>query len=471
MKPGKKKRWFGMLVAAAVVAGCSDSSSPERVDAAVMPDAGRPDGPMLDRQAVEDRGRDRVTVDRSAVPDRKVAGRRHLVMAGGGLSSKNDEVYGAVVKLAGGKGKAAIGVITAASIPESKDPKAGTQDAYNSRANGAYYLTLFATYGARASWIPVDLDRIKANGDPKVVSLVNKMSGFFIGGGDQSRLVTCFKTGAGRDSPVLAAIRRRFLAGAVVGGTSAGTAILSGVPMVTGGESYEAVVHGAKTKPDPTMSYELTYDPNGGFGLFSAGPVDTHFSVRGRQGRLIRLASDLKKPWAVGVEEDTAAVVTLSGTNGVSIEAVGEGGVQVFDLSAASRRSGSAWGLDGVLMSYLTRGDRLDLPRGLFVPASWKTKLAGREYYLSPMATSTDVFSSPRNLSGGSRKTAYAFVKLATRLIDHQSATSARGLSHETGPQVEVVLTRDPKTERFQGYLAKKNYYAFFRLRVDVGVR
>jgi len=100
-------------------------------------------------------------------PSFAVAG-KSLVLVGGGLQDNNAAVYDKIVALAGGRGVARIGIITAASIPESQDPDAGTPEASNARANGEYYAALFKnTYGAAdAQWIPIDLDTISNNAAP-----------------------------------------------------------------------------------------------------------------------------------------------------------------------------------------------------------------------------------------------------------------------------------------------------------------
>ena len=46
--------------------------------------------------------------------------------------------------------------------------------------------------------------------------------------------------------------------------------------------------------------------------MFNLGYVDTHFGVRGRQGRLSALAgwlSSLKIKWGFGIDENTALIV------------------------------------------------------------------------------------------------------------------------------------------------------------------
>jgi len=62
------------------------------------------------------------------------------------------------------------------------------------------------------------------------------MNGIFFGGGDQTRLVTCFIGPDGKDTPVLQVIRKNFNSNfTTIGGTSAGTMIQVSVPMITGG--------------------------------------------------------------------------------------------------------------------------------------------------------------------------------------------------------------------------------------------
>ena len=65
-----------------------------------------------------------------------------LLLIGGGLKDDNAAIYQKLIQLAGGSGQARIGVITAASIPESEDPDAGTPEARNARSNGEFYAAL-----------------------------------------------------------------------------------------------------------------------------------------------------------------------------------------------------------------------------------------------------------------------------------------------------------------------------------------
>ncbi|WP_410816278.1 hypothetical protein [Micromonospora sp. 050-3] len=150
-----------------------------------------------------------------------------LVLVGGGLADDNAAIYGDIVRLAGGAGKARIGIFTAAAPAPSEDPDADTPDCNNSVCNGDYYAKLFRSYGvADAQWIPIDLDRPEAAQDPAVVKQINSMTGFFFGGGDQYRYVTTMTRGdAQRDT----AARRSGTSAAKAPAATATTSTRSGI--------------------------------------------------------------------------------------------------------------------------------------------------------------------------------------------------------------------------------------------------
>jgi cyanophycinase len=396
---------------------------------------------------------------------------KKLVLVGGGLKDDNVAVYNKIVELAGGAGVAKIGIITAASIPESQDPNAGTANASNARANGLYYANLFkTTYGALdAQWIPIDLDTINNNASSSVVNQLNGMTGFFFGGGDQSRLVTCFFLTNRTASPALTAIKNRFAAGAVVAGSSAGTAIQNAAPMITGGESYDALRYGSHSSISSTYPDDLSYDALGGFGLFNYGLIDTHFSERGRQGRIVRLASDRSKTVAFGVDENTALVVRDADTPNVKMNVIGQNGVFIFDLSAATLGTGSSWSISGVKATYLTNGDAYNPSSKTPTVASFKTNLAGRELYATAVTPTRDIFSSPNNSGSNGRLNPREFVRVSTDLFDSRSS-STTGQTYETTSRYEVKMTKSSAfgSVGYQGKVGSVNYYSYKNLRVDM---
>ncbi|MFD3935488.1 cyanophycinase [Streptomyces sp. NPDC058611] len=366
--------------------------------------------------------------------------RGSLVLVGGGLKDDNTQVYGEIIKRAGGA-KARIGVLTASSIPASQDPDADDpENCSNSACNGAYYAGLFIKHGAAdAQWIPIDLDHI-ANADSEaVVAQVNSMTGFFFGGGDQYRYVTTLLHGAAHtDSKVLAAIRAKLAAGAVVSGSSAGAQIASGADMVTGGDSYRALRDGSSPGyfEDPGR---LGYLPEGGFGFLRSGLVDTHTGAYGREGRALRLAADTGHDRVYALEENTALVVDAPGTPREALTVLGPHGVAVLDLRhARARQTDGGWSLTGGRYTYLTDGDRYDARLRLASPAPGKRPLVPRGN--EPVAANNDAFYSVAN-AGGS---AYSLRSTARALAQTRAQRTATATTFESGPRFTVTLSKTP---------------------------
>jgi cyanophycinase len=367
-------------------------------------------------------------VHATTTPDRP---RGTVLMIGGALSDGNAEIYREIVARAGGP-RARIGVITAASLPPSQDPAAGTPSAANSVTNGRFYVDILKRYGAGAAqWLPIDLDHPGAADDPKVAREAVSMTGFVFGGGDQYRLITTLlHGGAHTDSRVLAAIRARYAAGGLVAGTSAGAQIQSGPDMVTGGASYQALRDGSHTGyfDDDTLLADL---PAGGFGLFGDGLIDTHFSANGRLGRAVRLAADTGHQRVFGLDPDTALEAA-----GGSLRVLGRHGVSVLDLRDATTavREGH-WSISGVRWTYLTDG-------AVYDPAGWTFQMPARTPRLKPADRAAaspvqDIFDSSANDQKGFRLTHAA--------LDLAGAGRSRvllGVTYEIDPVFTVALRK-----------------------------
>lgn len=259
------------------------------------------------------------------------AGAQSLVVIGGGL--EDPAIYDRIIALAGGPEKARVGVLTAGSAT----PEDG----------GRFYVDAFAARGAAAEWLPLTARAPGAADDAALAERARGCNVIFLGGGDQRRYTRTLLRRGG-DTALMRAIREVLAAGGVVAGTSAGAAALVVAPMVTGGESWDALARPRK----------LTDRRRGGLGLFRFGLIDTHFAERGRQGRLIRLAARRQVPLAFGVDEDTALVVTGALGPRPAMEVVGRGGVSVFDLTGARASRRGRFRIDNVRSHYLTAGDR-----------------------------------------------------------------------------------------------------------------
>lgn len=187
-----------------------------------------------------------------------------------------------------------------------------------------------------------------------IINEIKNADGLFINGGDQSLTLKAFIKNDGSDSEILTLIKNKLQDGKfIVGGTSAGTAVMSGgifsnknLPMITNGQSNTAIVRGAKKDQLPIegcqksnqcdidlLNDDLTYRSMGGLGLFKWGILDTHFSERGRQGRLAQLTLGTSSSFAFGVDEATALVVRNLNGEEPSFNVIGQGGVFIIENS------------------------------------------------------------------------------------------------------------------------------------------
>lgn len=145
--------------------------------------------------------------------------------------------------------------------------------------------------------------------EKKPVEQVQRANLIWIGGGDQNRLMKAL-AGTG----VIEAIRKRYRDGAVVGGTSAGAAVMSKI-MITGGGDSEVIRAGSTETAE-------------GLGLWPKAIVDQHFVKRKRFNRLASAVLDHPELTGVGIDESTAVIV-----RGKKVEVVGESVVVLLTKS------------------------------------------------------------------------------------------------------------------------------------------
>ena len=197
--------------------------------------------------------------------------------------------------------------------------------------------------------------------DPELVERLGAATGIFMTGGNQLKLssVIC---GTPFGEAILAAHKR----GVTVGGTSAGASIQSShmVAFGTGGAT-----------PKQRMTQVAA-----GLGLLAGCVVDQHFDQRNRYGRLLMIVAQSPHLLGIGVDEDTAAVITHD--TGVPVLGVsGRGAVTIFDAAqmvsnAHEAKRNSPILASGVVLHVLPAGSyfalttRTLLPREAVVDAS-----------------------------------------------------------------------------------------------------
>jgi len=180
---------------------------------------------------------------------------------------------------------------------------------------GPRYERIFTELGASAATALPFFDRADAE-KPALLATLEEASGVFFTGGNQLRIATTL--GGTQAAKV---IRRMNAAGLVVGGTSAGAAILP----------EHMIAHGRGGSTPIAGMVQLSP----GLGLTNRVVIDQHFRQRDRLGRL--LAALAYNPFAIGLglDEDTAAFI--SPDNVLHVE--GSGAVTVVDVSGLEHSS------------------------------------------------------------------------------------------------------------------------------------
>lgn len=189
-----------------------------------------------------------------------------LVICGGGRLPGS--VHDRFMELAGGPRARIVVVPTAGSDAVLRDVAAS--------------LDLWRSRGATSVHLLHTRSRVEAD-DPAFSRLLNEATGVWLGGGNQSRLSESYV-----DTEVERRLKGVLDRGGVIGGTSAGAAIMTRV-MIVGGRARAIAGRG--------------------FDLLPGSVVDQHFLKRDRLGRLLGLLEAHPDLVGFGIDEGTALVL------------------------------------------------------------------------------------------------------------------------------------------------------------------
>jgi cyanophycinase len=186
------------------------------------------------------------------------------------------------------------------------------------------------------------ITREEAN-DPALAAQLHTATGIFMTGGNQLRLSSVVGgTALGR------MIVERHRHGVIVAGTSAGASAIS---------SHMVAFGTSGTTPKQRMT-----QMSAGLGLLPGVIIDQHFEQRNRIGRLLALIAQSPALLGMGVDEDTAALVSPSGL----LEVIGNGSVTILDpakleTDAYEAKRHRPIMISGVVLHSLPAGYRFDL--------------------------------------------------------------------------------------------------------------
>jgi cyanophycinase len=272
------------------------------------------------------------------------------------------------------------------------------------------YDALFRKLGAAEVLAVRPESRADAH-DPALSDLVDASTGVFMTGGNQLKL-----SGIVCGTPLGDAIVQAHRRGAVVAGTSAGASIQSS-HMVAFGSG------GATAKQRMTQVAA-------GLGLVRSAVIDQHFDQRNRYGRLLMIVAQSPQLLGIGVDEDTAAVVTHLGEQEL-LRVVGRGSVTVFDpaqvvTNAHEAQRSSPLLVSGVVLHMLPAGSVFDLTRRRLVPAE---PTVSAEDALEVAAAQHDLRSMARDIAA-----ADASPTALRRRLSRTTGARHHPSPHEDGP-------------------------------------
>jgi len=229
------------------------------------------------------------------------------------------------------------------------------------RTSGAdgYNDYLYSTIGGCDSVETLMVTSVAFANDPYVVWAVSHAEGIFIAGGDQSTYLANWKGTA-----LQTALQQAWNRGAVIGGTSAGLAVLGAWSFA----AYQGSVVSSEALAnpyDPLVSLEkdfLAYPP------LARVITDSHFFQRDRMGRLVTFVARIEQDgWGdpvlgMGIDEQTALVV---GPNQVG-SVLGTGKVHLVESNGKPSQCAAGQPLvyAGLTSRKLSAGDTVQLPAG-----------------------------------------------------------------------------------------------------------
>lgn len=247
----------------------------------------------------------------------------------GGVQTK--EIIKKFVELAGGENAKIIIV-----------PNAGSRPVLNSQRQQKE----FAEFGAKSDYLI--FTRESADSDSNLAKMDWANAVFFLGG-DQSDLT--------RDmlgTKLLKKVFDIYENGGVVGGSSAGAAVMSEV-MITGNELVN------KDSSSSFITIEKgNVEVKHGFGFLKNSIVDQHFIKRKRHNRTISTLIEHPNLFGIAIDESTGIIVYPDET----FEVIGNNQVLIYDPTSAKDiredKNGNL-GITDMRLHVLISGDRFDM--------------------------------------------------------------------------------------------------------------
>jgi cyanophycinase len=272
------------------------------------------------------------------------SGKSMLLAVGGGEIKESKEVLDQILRYLEKESDPRVTVMTVAT----SDPEAAA----------GKYNRLFRGLGIKHVDI-VDVSQRSDAFEERSLKKIEAADAIFFTGGDQLNITSLLG-----GSPLHELIQQRQNDGILIAGTSAGAAMMSSSMIISGKSDTAPKVSGVEIAPGMNMIEDTV--------------IDSHFSERGRHGRLLTAIAHYPQVLGLGIDERTGIVCT----NG-EFKVIGEGVVTVFDgrqmehSDLPYRKDDQPIGMFGVDVHVLPSGYRYDLKARKPIAPTLK-KMAGQ---------------------------------------------------------------------------------------------
>src|SRR5215210_2331035 len=248
---------------------------------------------------------------------------RGRLVAVGGAEDKEGEcvILKEFVRLARGERARVVVMTVASDLPQEV---------------GAENRKVFKRLGAGDVKV-VDISQREDTRSEKAMKALEEATAVYFTGGDQLH-ITALLGGTEMDK----LIKRRHDKGLLLGGTSAGAAMMSN-SMLLGGDS-ECNPRSGAVEIGPGMDFVV------------GAVINTHFSQRGRHGRLLAAVAHYPQDLGLGIDKDTAMIVNGNG----AVTVIDAGGITHTNLHDV--KDGKGLELHEVRLHVLPEGAHYSLP-------------------------------------------------------------------------------------------------------------
>lgn len=258
-------------------------------------------------------------------------------------------IKGTLIALGGGDDDCLIQLIHSEFCKEGSYVEVITTAATEPEESGQAYQDAFKDLGMRHVHY-LHIDEENAADTKENLERIRKASVIFFTGGDQRRIADFL-----RNTQVLEIMRQRYIEDElVIAGTSAGATAMSDRMIYEGYGPYS--MEKGRTKTSTAL------------GLISNLYIDTHFTERGRFGRLAMAVAKWPDYIGVGLGEETGVVIK----EGNYLEAFGRGVVTIIDGRKVKYTNlnevdfGAPVAVENLVMHILVEGHRYCLKERLF---------------------------------------------------------------------------------------------------------